>query len=191
MKLGEILKKAGGFALKTISPGASQVIDAVNSLLPRNQQVNDNATGDDIKKIIDSLPDDQKAEVLSREIDLEIVKVQETHDTLRTMLISDATTAHTTRPKIALIMAFLVCFITVSVLLIFAFGVIKGKADIVTAIVDGWPFLLALLGIPGALLKGYFGILAQESANKLAAANGQHVEAFAGALKIAGKVFNK
>jgi len=81
--------------------------------------------------------------------------------------------------------------ISVAALLIWAFGVINGKADIVEVIVDGWPFLLALLGIPGALLKGYFGILAQENANKLAAANGQQVEAFAGALKIAGKVFNK
>lgn len=189
--LGKLLGNLGGRVIRDVIPGANTVLDLVNAAAPHLPALTDSATGDEIQKRVDSLPEADRAELMAKELDVEIVEIQETNETLRTMLSSEAVSPHTTRPLIAMLMAITVVIAVLGVLFIWGWGVIAGKADVVRAVTSGYLMVVALLGIPGVLLKGYFGILAHEQGNKLAAANGQPVQALTGALKIAGKLFNR
>lgn len=188
---GKLLANIGGRVIRDVIPGANTVLDLVNAAAPNLPALTDSATGTEIQKRVDSLPEADRAELLTKELDVEIVEIQETNETLRTMLTSDAVNPHSTRPLIALIMTWYIVGLGTAIVGIWAYGVIAGKADIVDAVTGGWPMVVVLLGIPGALLKGYFGLLAHEQGNKLAAANGQPIRALSGVLKIAGKLLNR
>lgn len=168
MKLLDILGKVGSSVVKAVVPGGGLIIDIVNELLPDDKKLPNDATGQDVTSAVGSLPPEQQAQLLDREFDVTIKE----HDTLQVMLKSDADNPHTTRPKIALYSFWLVAGISQAIAMGWLYAVINDKADMVEKIVNGWPFVAAIVGPFVTMLLGYFGILRKEHATKYNAAIG-------------------
>lgn len=171
MKLKDILRGAAAVA-GTIHPGVGAAIGLVNKFLPEDKKLPGESTGQEVLDAVGQLPAEQQAQILDREFEYKITDLKESHDTIRTMLTADASTPHSTRPKIALQAFQLLAIVTFMVVFGWLWSALTGKAETVTAIMDGWPFLLSLLAPFAALLRAYFGILKAEHQNKLNAASG-------------------
>ncbi len=148
------------------------MIGAINTILPADKKLSATATGQDIDFVIKGLPGDQRAAILNKEFDIELAQIKEGNATLRVMLEQDAKNPHSTRPKIALGAFRVVAFIAILVVSIWAYAVIGGDEKLVKTIVDGWPWILAVIGPFVGWLNNYFGTLKQEHRNRLDAANG-------------------
>lgn len=178
MKLWDIVKTVGSAALQVALPGTgSLIVGAVNELLPDDKKLPAGATGDDLNSAIASLPPEQQASVMEKEFDVSITQIKESNSTLRTMLESDAANPHSTRPRIALGAFRVVSFISILIVSMWAWAVIKGDEKLVKAVVDGWPLAFAIIGPFVGWLNNYFGTLKQEHKNKLDAANGSSTPA--------------
>lgn len=178
MNIWEIAKKVGSSALRNVIPGASAVLDIVNTVnefLPGNK-LSEQSTGDELAQALNGLPNDQRAELLTRKFDVII----EEHRTLQTMLTADATSSHTTRPWIAkwsfVFTAIFSGTVGLIIILTWAYAVYKGESTLIKSIMDGWPFVLAVMasvtGTFTILLKAYFGLLTTESEQKIGGATG-------------------
>ena len=97
---------------------------------------------------------------------------QENNTTVRELLKADAKNPHTTRPKIALGAFYVVAFVTIATISLWAYGVLAQNDVLVKTVMDGWPFILAVIGPLVTLLWAYFGVLKQEQRNRLDAATG-------------------
>jgi hypothetical protein len=172
MKLGDILKTVGTGILTAAFPAAAPVIGLVNGFLPDDKKLPETATGTQVAAAVDSLPPDKRAELMSREIDLEETWAKEKGATVRAMLESDANNPHTTRPHIALGSFYVVAFAVVVIVSVWAYGVWDDDPKMVKAVVDGWPFVLAVLAPLVTLLRAYFGVLNREHKQRMDAANG-------------------
>jgi hypothetical protein len=171
MNIRDILSGAAAIA-GTLHPGVGAAIGLVNKLLPADKQLPETATGADVSNAVDKLPPDQQAAIYQSEIELQVVDIQESNSTVRTMLESDAMNQHSTRPYIAKQSFHVVAFAVIISVATWAYAVISGKAVMVESVMDGWPFLLAVLGPLVVLLHAYFGVLRSEHKNRLDAARG-------------------
>lgn len=178
MKLWDIVKTVGSAALQVALPGTgSLIVGAVNELLPEDKKLQAGATGDDVNNAIASLPPEQQASVMEKEFDVSITQIKESNSTVRTMLESDAKNPHSTRPYIAKGSFHVVAFVVIVAISVWAYGVLIADETLVTAVMDGWQFILAVIGPLVTLLWAYFGVLKQEHKNKLDAANGSSTPA--------------
>lgn len=168
MKLLDILGKVGGAVVKAVVPGGGLIVDVVNEFLPDDKKLAADATGSDMQAAVDSLPPDQRAQLLGREFDVQI----EQHHSLQAMLQAEQASTHTTRPRIALGAFHLVAFVSIVAISLWAYAIGAGDEEMVTAVTDGWPFVAAVVGPFVTLLWAYFGVLKQEQRNRLNAANG-------------------
>lgn len=180
MKLWDILKSVGSAAVKTMVPGGGVIIDVVNEFLPDDKKLPSNATGEQLQGAVDSLPPEQRAQLMEREFDVEI----ERYETLQKMIAADATAKHTTRPYIAKHSFHLLAIVTLVISGLFAWGVYEKDDTLVKAVTDGWPFVLSLVAPFVTLLHAYFGILRKERESKLAAMNGKDSQS--GLVKLLG-----
>lgn len=167
MKLFDILKKVGGGIIKTVIPG-SGIISVVNEILTGDDKLSDDATGDDVSRAISSLPSAERTQLLNREFDVKIEKLK----TIQTMLTADAMTPHTTRPYIAKQSFHVVALVTIAIIGMWSYGVGTANAIMIKAIMEGWPFILAVTAPLVVILQAYFGVLKSEQKNKLDASNG-------------------
>lgn len=178
MKLLDILGKVGSAVVKTIVPGGGLIIDVVNEFLPDDKKLPTDATGSDMQQAVDNLPPEYRAQLMGREFDVQI----EEHHTLQAMLQAEQSSTHTTRPRIALGSFHLVAFVTIVVVSLWAYAVAIENEKLVAAVVDGWPFVTAVVGPFVTLLWAYFGVLKQEQGNRLNAANGSTTSGLGGIL---------
>lgn len=123
--------------------------------------------------------------------DLEKTKFQERAKTTRTMLETEAVSKHTTRPKIALGAFRVVSFISIGIFSVWAVAVLRDKTALVTAIQEGWPFIVGLILPFVGWLNSYFGILKEEQKDKLGALNGQMPASTVGILSKLASKFKK
>lgn len=172
MKLKDILKGAATIA-GTLNPAIGTAIGVVNTFLPEDKKLPETATGQDVTSAIQSLPPGQQVSILEKEINLEALKIQESYETVRVMLESDAKNPHSTRPYIAKQSFHVVAFTIIIVVSLWAYAVGSDKQAMVKTIMEGWPFILGVLGPLVVLLRTYFGVLKQERSDKLNAANKQ------------------
>ncbi len=182
MNLLAIAKKVGWGILRDAIPGGGLILQAVNEFLPDDKKLPADATGEQVKAAADSLPPAERAQLLSREFDVEETQIKESNETLRVMLQADATSTHTTRPYIAKGAFQVVAAVVLVVVSLWAYGVGMGKPEMVKTIMDGWPFVLGVIGPFVMLLRSYFGVLKQEHRQRLDAAGGTPSPGFAGAL---------
>lgn len=172
MKLLNILKQVGGGIIKSVIPG-SGILGVVNSLLSSGNKLPNDATGDDVSRAIAHLPEGDRLKLLERKFDVKIEKLR----TLQAMLAADAITPHTTRPYIAKQSFHIVAFVTVVVVIMWAVAVGTKNDTMIKAIMEGWPFILAVTAPLVVILQAYFGVLKSEQKNKLDASNGvSHAE---------------
>jgi len=172
MKLWDIVKTVGSGIIKTAVPGGGMIIDMVNGFLPDDKKLPNTATGNDVNNAIANLPPEQQATIMSKELDVELTQIKESNSTVRAMLDSDAQNPHTTRPYIAKNSFHVIAFVIVVTISLWSYGIIKQDAELIAAVMDGWPFVMAVVGPLVTLLWAYFGVLKQEHKNKLDAANG-------------------
>lgn len=166
-KLWDVIKTVGSGVVREVVPGGGMLIDAVNEMLPPGQRLPNDATARDMERAIDSLPAEQRARVLEKEFAVDVERIQQSNETLRAMLVSDSEMKHTTRPYIAKHAFHVVAFSVVVTVSAWAYGVVIKDVDIVDAIMEGWPFMLSVIGPFVVLLQAYFGVLRDESKNRL------------------------
>jgi len=157
MKLREIIDGAASVA-GFIHPGIAAAIKAVNLLLPDDKKLPETATGADVKSAIESLPPEQQATIYEKEIDLSIKQEEGWTDRYKAMCAADG---QTTRPKIALMMAQVLCF-EIMAFTVWCFWFPEQMANPVL-----WTVFASLTATPAALLAKYFGELRKEQANRL------------------------
>jgi len=181
MKLREILDKIRPFASVAAQfiPGGPAVVAAVNAVLPPEQQLPENASGGQILTAVDSLPPDQRASLMEREIDLQIEQEHGWTDRYKAMAEADG---QSTRPRIALMMARLFVAETAAFVVLLGWGAYQ---DGVAALNQPylWTVFTALTALPAGLLGKYFGELRREQANRLGVQRAGPLAALMGLLR--------
>jgi hypothetical protein len=167
MDIWDIVKKAGTSVLTSVIPGAGIAIDLVNSFRDADDQLPNNATGKQLEDAVKSLTPEQQAQITNRKFDLEEKRIE------ANVALMNAGPAHATRAWIAKWAFILVAVSTALVVIIWGKAVVWDKSDtMVKTIMDGWPFVAALLSPFILWLNRYFGILKQEQQDRLNAGNG-------------------
>lgn len=174
MKIWDILKNVGTSIIRNVVPGGGMIVDVVNDLLPDDKKLPQDATGSQITDAINSLPPDQRARVMEKELDVDIEYIQQTYTTNRAMLEAESKSQHTTRPYIAKGSFHVTSFTILAAVGMWSYGVASGNDDMVKTVMDGWPFILSVIGPLVSLLWAYFGILKKESKDRLDAATGNN-----------------
>ena len=183
MKLGDILKTVGSGLIQTLLPGTGSLIVAgINEFLPSGEQLPENATVEQANAAISKLTPEQQASVLEKEYDVKI----EAYNTLQVMLQANAQSKHTTRPKIAYQAWQVVGSITLAFTFGWLFAVITGDTEMISAIKDSYMFAGFLIAPLVVWLNAYFGVLRDESKDKMNAAQGHKVDPASGLI---GKLF--
>lgn len=173
MNLWEIVKSVGATALNVALPGAgSAVLSVVNAVLGDDGKLPDDATGHDIDNALHKLPPEVRAKVMSKKFDVDITQIKESYSANKNMITEDAKSTHTTRPYIAKGSFQVVAFTIVTTVSTWTYGVIQENDSLVQTVMNGWPFILAVMGPLVILLHAYFGVLKQEHKNRLDAATG-------------------
>lgn len=172
MNILDIVKDVGGGLIRQMVPGGGMILDVVNGFLPDDKKLGETATGEDVRNAVESLPPEQRAQLVAKQFDVDMTQIKEGNSTVRAMLDADTKTPHTTRPYIAKGSFHVIAFVIVAVVTIWAYGVIKQDAALVETVMGGWPFILAAIGPLVVLLHAYFGVIKHEHKNRLDAANG-------------------
>lgn len=172
MDLKSILMKAGGAVLSSVIPGGGLIVDLINSFLPSDTQVPKNATGTQAISAIQQLPPDKQAEVFTKELDVEIEEIRGFVQVQQALSEADASGA-STRPYIAKLMAYCVCFVTWVFSVMWILAISYDNTTTIRALTDSWPLMLTVLGTPTALLRAYFGMRTKEKKSRYHIASGQ------------------
>ncbi len=189
MKFWDIIREVGGGIIENVVPGGNIIMGAINGLLPKDKQLPLNATGQQAQDAINSLTPALKAQVMNKEFDVKLEQIKQSYDTLRTMLVSDATNPHSTRPKIAYQSFQVVAFCIIAVVSTWCYAVLSRDDAMVKTIVEGWPWLLAVITPLVILLHAYFGVLKKEKIATLDASNNR--PASSGLLGVLTTAFKK
>lgn len=171
MDFKSILKTVGSGLIANLVPGGSAIVSVINGFLPDDKKLPENATGEQANSAIDTLSPQDKAIVLSKQFDVEITEIRE-HTKVINALGEVDKTGNSTRPFIALLMAWVVAFAIVGLVIMLGVAINSKDHETVKAIGDNWPLFIALLGIPGALLRAYFGMRTKEKQQKYEAITG-------------------
>lgn len=180
MALKDILNGVAAVA-GIANPAVAGGIKLVNAFLPDDKKLATTSTGADVLAVYDGLSDSQRSTV-DAQAEIELAHLVHGHDTLQTMLQSDARNPHSTRPKIVLGCFWVLAISTEAIIALWAYAVIVRDDLLVTAIMNGWPMIIALLAPFATVLLSYFGNLVKEQANKYAAASGQSMPSIGSAL---------
>ena len=182
MKLGDILKTVGTGLIATYAgPAAPLIIGGINNFLSDDDKLPENATVEQANTAISKLTPEQQASVLEKEYDVKI----EAYNTLQVMLQANAQSKHTTRPKIAYQSFQVIAFVNIVAISLWAWAVINSDNPL-ASINDSWAFIGTLTGTLTTLLYAYFGILRDESKDKMNSAQGHKVDPVSGLI---GKLF--
>jgi hypothetical protein len=167
MKLLDIVKTVGAAAVRTMVPGGGLILQAVNEFLPDDKKLPADATGEQVRSAVESMPAEYQAELINKDFDVEITQIKQSNETLRVMLQADASSTHTTRPYIAKHAFHVVALVAIVAIGIWGYGVTTKQADLVDAVTGGWPFVAAVIAPFVLLLRSYFGILKHEHRQRL------------------------
>lgn len=188
MKLWDIIKTVGTGIISTAVPGGSLILGAVNAMLPADKQLPGVATGDEMSAAIGGLPADTQAALLDKQYDVKIEEIKQSHSSLQIMLKANAQSTHTTRPKIAYQAFQVVAFSTVAPTAVLCYAIVMNNVDMVNLIKELWVLLVALNAPLVTVLHAYFGVLTEDSKDRLNAAQGHKVSPVAG---LVAKLFGK
>jgi len=186
MKFGSILKNIGVGLLSSNPVGAS-ILGAVNMFMPDDKKLPDGSTGEQVKAAVDSLPPEQKASLMEKEIELEME--QEKGWTERYKVMSEAD-GQSTRPQIALMMAKVFAAQLLMFMVILAYAVTTEGMSVLNQPYL-WTVFAALTATPAGILGKYFGELRKEQGNRLAATGEVKDENKASLTKIIGSIWKK
>jgi len=152
------------------NPAIGAAIKAVNVFLPEDKKLPETATGADVASAIATLPPDIQMQLYSKEIDLEITESNNHAAIVKAMAEADGP-GNTTRPYIALMMAWCIVAQVVAVFLAIVMAAFDDTAGIL-ALKDNWEFILVTLATPAALLRSYFGQRTEEKLGRYSVLGG-------------------
>lgn len=187
MKLWDIVKKVGSGIIREAVPGGGLIVGAINEFLPDGEKIPKNATGRDVETVLNELPPEVRSRIMEKEFDVDIEQIKQSNETLRTMLEADAKSTHTTRPYIAKHAFHVVAFSVIVCVSLWAYAVFIKDDLLVKSVMDGWQFVLAVIGPFVYLLWAYFGILRRERKDGMDAAGGNSTSS--GLSDILGSLF--
>ena len=171
MKLKDILFQAGASVIKSVVPGGGVVLDLINNLLPNDKKLGQETTGEEAMAAIESLPPEQKASLMEKQLDVEIAEINN-WSKIQASLASADIAGSSTRPEIALMMAKVVSFTIILFVSILAVAILQKQAGMIINMSELWPLMLAILGLPIGLLRSYFGMRTKEKKSRYQAASG-------------------
>lgn len=172
MNVLEIAKKIGSAVIRDAVPGGGLIVDAINEFLPDDKKLPPAATGYQASASIYSLPPDKMAEVMTKQIDVQLkeldAEIAETNEwtKVEASLAQADASGNSTRPKIAEQMSALVVGVTILVAFATAWTCID-KGTMPT-----WELVTALLALPTVLLRAYFGLRSDEKKARYSVATG-------------------
>jgi hypothetical protein len=172
MNFSEVLDTIKGPALalaSTLIPGGPAILSAVNAFLPAGKKLPATATGADIHNVIQQLSPEQRASLMEKEIDFKIAEEEGWTERYTAMCAGDS---QSTRPKIALMMAYVTCFVILLFTIAISAQIFTDGLNSLADSAQAWTVFATLLGIPSSVLAKYFGELRKEQANRLGATNG-------------------
>ena len=170
MKLLDILKTVGSGLISELPLGGT-ILGMVNGFLSDDNKLPNNATGQQAQTAIDTLSSTDKANVLSKEYDVQIEEIRADVSMFQALCEVDKT-GNTTRPEIALDMSKIICFSVIAIVSLYCVAIGTGNEDMIQSIVSGWPFIVAVLGVPAGIVNSYFGKRTKEKQQKYQAASG-------------------
>lgn len=165
----------GTSIIRNVVPGGGMIVDLVNNFLPDSEKLKSTATGEQLFDVIGTLPPDIQANLLDKQLDVEIEEIRGWSSVVDSLSRADAT-GNTTRPFIACLMAWAVFFTVCAFLSGFIWAVVVKDALILKAMSDAWGIMFAVLATPTALLRSYFGQRTSEKKARYAAATGSPIE---------------
>ena len=171
MNIGTIAAKVGTSLLKNAIPGVGFILDIVNEFLPDGKKLPDTATGNDLIKAVNSLPPEQQMQLMAKEFDVEIAEIEGHVKVMEALAQADAT-GSSTRPKIALIMAYATCFAIISFISFVDIAIFNKDWETIEKLAGCWELIAVVLGIPSAVLTSYFGKRTKEKEARYALTNG-------------------
>lgn len=172
MDIWNIAKTVGVGIVSTMVPGGAALVSAVNAFLPADQKLPETATGQDMDRAITTLSANAKAELLSKQYDVDIAHIHANASATKAMLIAEASSPHTTRPYVIKHSFHLIALIALGIMFCFVWATIKGDPTVINVIIEAWPVVGVLVVPLIECIRRYFGILAKESADRQNAANG-------------------
>lgn len=173
MKLASILKKFGTMALKSIPPAgtALEIIGTINSVLGPDQQLPPEATGSQALSILNGVLPEDKARVLEKEFDVELAEIQANVDITKALAEVDIK-GSSTRPYIAKSFSNVISFTVILLISMTAVSIWTSNTDMIGAIKELWPLVLAMLTPLLVVIRSYFGMRSKEKAQKYEAVAG-------------------
>lgn len=171
MDVLKIIRKVGGAVLSSVVPGYDVVVSAVNAFLPEGNKISGTSTGVEIEKAIESLPPDKQAELLSKQLDVEITEIKEHSNVMATLADADKAGA-STRPAVAKLMAWFFAIFGGIFALVVCWAIIWAEPETLKTLKGLWPLVLSILGPPIGLLERYFGKRTKEKQARYAGAFG-------------------
>lgn len=170
MKLKDILFSVGSSVIKSVVPGGGVVLDLINNLLPNDKKLGQKTTGEEAIAAIESLPAEQKASLMEKQLDVEIAEINN-WSKIQASLASADIAGSSTRPEIAVMMSQVVSFTIIVFISILAVAIIQKQEGMIKVISELWPLMLAILGLPIGLLRSYFGMRSKEKKSRYQAAS--------------------
>ena len=170
-KFKDILNFAGNVT-SVVAPPVGMAINAINAMLPSDEKLPDDATVNDIKKKYEALPESDRTALYEKELELEITDSNNWREIQEALSKADAANS-STRPYIAVIMAWTVVIAINITVGAFAICLAFSNTDGIAAIQNAWSFILAVLGTPTVLLRSYFGMRTEEKKARYALAGGE------------------
>lgn len=170
--LWDIIKTVGGAVVSSVVPGGAAIVSVVNAMLPDDEKLPTNATGDDVRSAIKGLPPEKQAEIKLKEFEVDITQIKQSNETLRTMLEADARSTHTTRPRAIVVIYRTLSVAMIAVISLWCYAVYSNDSEMVKTIMNGWPFVVGILGPFTTCLLAYFGVLKNEHKTRMDAVGG-------------------
>jgi len=163
-------------AASTLIPGGPLILGAVNSMLPDDEKLPETATGKDIRNAVDKLKPKQRMALMSKELDVEIEEIKGWASIQASLSEADKA-GSSTRPTIALMMAWCVVFAIVVFMGAWVTAIVIDDGFLVDSLGDSWPLFATVIGTPTLLLRAYFGMRTKEKTTRYNAASGQPTSA--------------
>ncbi len=182
MDLGSILKKAGSAVISSVVPGGGLIVELINEFLPDDKKLPGTATGTDAQNAIDGLTPELRLQLLTRKLDVEIAESNDWAKVQSSLAQADAT-GNTTRPKIALMMAWLVVLQVTVVALSIGYSAVTQQDETIRVLSESWQMFTASMGIPTAVLLQYFGKRTKEKIERYNLSMGNAKAPFVNAIK--------
>jgi hypothetical protein len=168
-------------------PGGGAIVAAINAFLPDSDKLADAATGGEILAKYQGLSSDQRLQLESKQIDFEIAESNNWAKNVKSLADADAS-GSSTRPQIAMLMAYIVVFSVVALIVAIFWAAVTKDSVMINSLSASWELILVALGTPSALLRAYFAMRTKEKQTRYAAAANQPIaDVVGGITKLFGR----